>query len=77
MRKATPNLWCVNLNGMRKEGQKIITIGQGKLEKEMIQQLLDLNFNGPFGILGHVKSGDPELILEENAKGLSTLFSNK
>lgn len=42
----------------------------------MIQQLLDLNYNGSFGILGHVKGGDPEVVLEENFKGLHELFPN-
>ncbi|GGK10698.1 hypothetical protein GCM10007962_01030 [Yeosuana aromativorans] len=69
-----PYLWCVNLNGMKKEGPKIITIGQGNLEKDMIQQLLDLKYTGPFGILGHVKGGDPEVILPENLQGLQHLF---
>ena len=72
-----PYLWCVNLNGMKANGPKIISIGKGDLEKEMIQQLLDLNYNGPFGILGHVKGGDPEPILQENFEGLQSLFSNK
>jgi len=72
-----PYLWCVNLNGMKAEGPKIITIGEGDIEKDMIQQLLDLDYKGPFGILGHVKGGDPELILEENYKGLQRLFSVK
>ncbi|MDY7396792.1 TIM barrel protein [Aureibaculum sp. 2210JD6-5] len=69
-----PYFWCVNLNGMKKDGPKIITIGQGNLEKDMIQQLLDLGYKGPFGILGHVKGGDPELILQENFRGLQKLF---
>ncbi|WP_194767890.1 sugar phosphate isomerase/epimerase family protein [Tamlana sp. I1] len=72
-----PYLWCVNLNGMKKDGPKIITIGDGNLEKEMIQQLLDLNYKGPFGILGHVKGGDPEVILQENVDGLWRLFPKK
>ena len=69
-----PYLWCVNLNGMKTDGPKIITIGQGNLEFKMIQQLLRLNYKGPFGILGHVKGGDPEIILEENYQGLKKLF---
>ncbi len=74
IKKLFPYLWCVNLNGMKAEGPKIITIGDGNLEKDMIQQLLDLNYKGPFGILGHVKGGDPEVILEENLTGLYRLF---
>jgi sugar phosphate isomerase/epimerase len=72
-----PYLWCVNLNGMKKGGPKIIPIGKGTLEKDMIQQLLNLNYKGPFGILGHVKGGDPEVILQENYDGLQELFNNQ
>ncbi|TMM29087.1 AP endonuclease [Polaribacter aestuariivivens] len=72
-----PYLWCVNLNGMEKNGEKIITIGKGNLEKDMIQQLLGLNYSGPFGILGHVKGGDPEIILQQNFDGLQQLFTAK
>ena len=72
-----PYLWSVSLNGMKKEGPKIITIGEGNQEKDMIQQLLDLNYKGPFNILGHVKGGDPEVILEENFKGLLTIFPSQ
>ena len=54
-----------------------MTIGTGDLEKEMIQEILDLGYCGPFGILCHVKDGDPEIILEENFKGLQKLFSEK
>ena len=74
IKKLFPYLWCVNLNGMKKDGPKIITIGEGNLENEMIQQLLDLNYQGPFGILGHVKGGDPEIIIKQNLEGLYKLF---
>ncbi len=74
IKKMMPYLWCVNLNGMKKEGPKIITIGEGNLEKEMIQELLDLGYKGPFGILGHVKGGDAAIILEKNLYGLHILF---
>jgi len=72
-----PYLWCVNLNGMKKEGPKIITIGKGNLEKKMLKALLKLGYKGSFGILGHVKGGDPEIILNENFLGLKTLFQKK
>ena len=75
IKKLLPYLWCVNLNGMKAVGPKIITIGEGNLEKEMIQQLLNLKYSGPFGILGHVKGGDPELILKANEVGLKTMFN--
>lgn len=69
-----PYLWCVSLNGMKKDGPKIIPIGKGNLEKEMIQLLLDKGYKGPWAVLGHVKGGDPEQILKENLKGLQTLY---
>jgi len=71
-----PYLWCVSLNGMKKEGPKIISIGKGNLEKEMIQVLLDKGYLGPWAILGHVKGGDPEIILEDNLKGLYNIYPN-
>jgi sugar phosphate isomerase/epimerase len=74
IKKLNPYLWSVSLNGMKAEGPKIITIGKGTLEKSMIQELINLKYKGPFNILGHVKGGDPELILEDNFKGLQTLF---
>lgn len=77
IKKLRPYLWAVSLNGMKSEGPKIISIGEGNLEKEMIQQLLDLDYRGPFNILGHVKGGDPEIILEENFLGLHRLFSKQ
>ena len=71
-----PHLWCVSLNGMKAGGPKIISIGKGDLEKGMIQSLLDISYQGPFAILGHVKGGDPAIILKENYEGLQKLFSN-
>ncbi|MDB9720631.1 hypothetical protein OAE03_02040 [Winogradskyella sp.] len=67
-------LWCINLNGMKAEGPKIITIGQGDLEKDMILELINLGYKGPFGILGHVKCGDSERILQDNLNGLQNIF---
>ena len=68
-----PYLWGVNLNGMRKEGPKILPVGKGNLEQDMISLLLAKGYKGPFGILGHVEDADVELILRENLSGLSEL----
>lgn len=65
-----PYLWSVNLNGMRKEGPKILTIGEGDYEKEMIDILLKKGYEGDFGILGHVEEGNVEIILKANLNGL-------
>jgi hypothetical protein len=72
-----PFLWCVNLNGMKKGGPKIILIGEGDLEEEMINCILKLGYKGPFGILGHVKGDDVALILKKNLKGLKSIHIAK
>ncbi len=74
IKKLLPHLWSVSLNGMKAEGPKIITIGEGNLEKQMIKHLIDLGYKGPFNILGHVKGGDPEVILQKNYLGLKNLL---
>ena len=72
-----PFLWCVTLNGMKKDGPKIMTIGKGNLEKEMIYLLVKLGYKGPFSVLGHVKNEDAELTLKKNLKGIQALFVTK
>jgi len=68
-----PYLWSVNVNGMKKDGPKIITVGQGDEEQQMIQLLLDKGFSGPFGILGHIEDADVEVILKGNLDGFARL----
>lgn len=72
-----PYLWCVSLNGMKKEGPKIISIGQGTLEKKMIEVLLTEGYTGPFAILGHVKNEDVKQTLQRNFMGIQALFGDK
>ncbi|MGQ1785256.1 MULTISPECIES: sugar phosphate isomerase/epimerase family protein [unclassified Saccharicrinis] len=68
-----PYLSAVNLNGMEKDGHKILAIGKGNYEKEMIQILKEAGFKGPWGILGHVKGVDVEKILKQNIEGLKAI----
>jgi hypothetical protein len=68
-----PYLSAVNLNGMRKDGSKILEIGEGDHEKEMIKILIDSGFKGPWGILGHTENEDVREVLERNLAGLKTL----
>ena len=65
-----PDLWVVNLNGMRPEGPKILPVGTGTHERPMLQTVLDSGFKGPFGVLGHVDDADVEDILRGNLRGL-------
>ncbi len=72
---ALPYLWCVNLNGMEKNGSKILPLGSGDLEKGMIDLLIEKGYTGPFGILGHVENADVKIILENNLEGLHSMFT--
>lgn len=70
-----PYLGTVNINGMEKDGSKILPVGQGDYEKEMMNTLIKEGYNKPFGILGHVDNADVNLILKANLDGLKDLFS--
>ena len=71
-----PHLASVNLNGMQIDGAKILPIGKGEHEKDMIKLLLDEGFNGTWGILGHVENKDVEIVLKQNLSGLESLQLN-
>ena len=68
-----PYLWAVNLNGMKKKGPKIITIGKGNEEEDMIRLVLKSGFDGPFGIIGHTEGEDVKEVLQRNLEGLRNL----
>jgi dienelactone hydrolase len=75
-----PYLLCINLNGMADpasvEGNvnKILPIGQGRHESEMIRQILSQGYSGPIGILDHRSNLDAEESLRENLDGLDGLI---
>ncbi len=73
VKKIKPYLSYVNLNGVKKEGPQILPIGKGDHEIEMIKQLMDEGYHGPWGILGHIKTDDVEKVLERNIDGLDLL----
>ena len=68
-----PYLWCLNLNGMipggDKEGKKILTLGMGSHEKEMLGVVIRSEYQGPIGILDHRNETDTEETLRENLAG--------
>ena len=76
-----PYLLCLNLNGMadpaRVSGNqnKILPIGQGVHEHDMIQEVLRQRYQGPIGILDHRSELDAELSLMQNLKGLDALVN--
>jgi hypothetical protein len=71
-----PYLLCLNLNGMsgkNQQFQKILPIGRGANEAQMLKVVLEVGYESPIGILGHVASRDVEIVLRENLKGLREL----
>ncbi len=69
-----PYLWTVNINGMKSDGPKIVPLGQGDHEKEMIHSLMQSAFDGTIGILGHTEGEDIKEVLIRNIDGLQSIL---
>ncbi|HMC09661.1 MAG TPA: DUF6797 domain-containing protein, partial [Pirellulaceae bacterium] len=76
LKKMLPHLWCVNLNGMVKDGEsqgrKILPLGQGDFDLSLLKTIVDSRYRGPIGILGHTQD-DAEQRLQDNLDGLNWL----
>jgi sugar phosphate isomerase/epimerase len=68
-----PYLSTININGMKIEGPKIITLGEGDRELEMLRTVKSSGYTGPIGILGHTEGEDIQVVLERNLIGLEGL----
>jgi len=68
-----PYLSAVNINGMSAGGPKIITLGEGNRELEMLKIIKASGYRGPIGIIGHTDGEDIRNVLERNLKGLERL----
>ncbi len=66
-------LLCVNVNGMRREGPKVMPIGSGDQEISMIEILKRAGYSGSFGILGHREELDARDSLQQNLDGLERI----
>lgn len=71
-----PHLLAINLNGMETDGdrtgKKILPIGQGNRDREVLKLIGQLNFDGPVGILNHTDL-DAMTRLKDNLDGLGKL----
>lgn len=74
LEKMQPYLIAVNLNGMRTDGDrlghKILPIGEGDRDTEILKIILRSPYRGPIGILNHTGE-DAKARLEDNLEGLS------
>jgi len=69
-----PYLLALNLNGMSSEGEKkkILPLGQGDQDLDLLKQILASGWRGPVGILNHTDE-DAEARLQDNLEGLDWL----
>ncbi len=78
LKKMQPYLLAINLNGMVKDGEKlgkkILPLGAGDLELELLKQIRASNYRGPIGILGHTQDDAAER-LADNLDGLAWLVA--
>ena len=73
LQKMLPYLSTININGMKVEGPKIISLGDGDRELGMLSIIRASGYSGPIGILGHTEGEDIRVVLERNLKGLEQL----
>jgi len=71
-----PYLLALNLNGMDpggdRAGRKILPLGQGSRDLELLREIAKSGYRGPIGILGHTMD-DAEERLKDNLDGLDWL----
>ena len=76
LQKMQPYLVALNLNGMVRDGdkvgKKILPMGQGDLDLNLLRLIRDSGWRGPVGILNHTDE-DAETRLQENLRGLERL----
>ena len=72
-----PYLLCLNLNGMDTGGEaigrKILPLGTGEHDLELLKIIRDSGYRGPIGIIGHTQD-DVEQRLLDNLDGLDWLL---
>jgi hypothetical protein len=70
-----PWLLCLNLNGMNDNAQpKILPIGSGQHDQELIGLIHRSGYSGPIGIIDHREELDAEESLQQNLKGLKSVL---
>lgn len=70
LEKMKPHLLALNLNGMTRErGKKILVLGEGPLDRELLRTIAASGWRGPIGILNHTNE-DAETRLRANLEGL-------
>jgi sugar phosphate isomerase/epimerase len=69
-----PHLLAVNIDGMKKEGPRVLTVGEGTSELDMLKLVRASGFKGPIGIIHEKPELDAEVGLKANMDGLQKLL---
>ena len=76
LEKMKPHLLALNLNGMTRDGErdgkKILPLGQGELDLQLLKTIRDSGWRGLVGVLNHTDE-DAETRLRQNLDGLARL----
>ncbi len=71
-----PHLYALNLNGTDphgdRAGRKILPLGEGELDLELLRTIVASGYRGPIGILNHTQE-NAEQRLRQNLQGLDDL----
>jgi sugar phosphate isomerase/epimerase len=77
LKQIQPYLYCININGMVRNGEeigkKILTLGEGDHEGAMLKLISESGWTGPIGILNHRPEMDAEEALKLNIAGLEQI----
>jgi sugar phosphate isomerase/epimerase len=73
--KILPHLLAVNLMGLKRGNPvKVVPIGDGDAEAEMIKIVRESNYRGPIGIINEETASDAEVGLTTNVTGLKKIL---
>mgnify|MGYP003381930860 CR=1 FL=1 len=74
-----PYLLCLNLNGTNRSGgddpaQKVVTLGTGEMDAQILNWIAEVGYTGRIGILDHREQLDARESLKLNLDGLEKLL---
>ncbi len=72
--KILPHLLAVNIDGMKKEGPRILIVGEGTSELSMLKLVHSSGYKGPIGIINESTERDAEVGLAANMAGLQKIL---
>lgn len=73
--KIKPHLYAINLAGLKKvDTGNFYGVGEGDSEYEMIETILNSDYQGPIGIINHDTKRDAEVGLETEMAGLNKVL---